>query len=102
MKKVLATILFVGLAASMSLAGSGSWHGWVSDAKCGAKVDADCAKKCADAGEKLVFVNSDKTVIPVTNPEALKGHEGHHVTVKGNLENGMLTVSSVEMMAESK
>ena len=31
--------------------------GMVSDAKCGAKVDAACAQKCADAGEKLVFVN---------------------------------------------
>jgi hypothetical protein len=102
MKKILATILLMGLMVTAAAAKTGSWHGWVSDAKCGAKVDADCAKKCADAGEKLVFVNSDKTVIPVTNPEALKGHEGHHVKVKGNLENGMLTVSSVEMMKDQK
>ncbi|HSM84788.1 MAG TPA: hypothetical protein VLT16_01495 [Candidatus Limnocylindrales bacterium] len=102
MKRVLATMLFLGLTASLGLAKTGSWHGWVSDAKCGAKVNADCAKKCADAGEKLVFVNSDKAVIPVTNPEVLKGHEGHHVMVKGNLDNGMLTVSSVKMMKDQE
>lgn len=100
MKKILGTIFLAGLMAVTAAAKTGSWHGWVSDAKCGAKVNADCAKKCADAGEKLVFVNSDKTVIPVTNPEALKGHEGHHVTVKGKLDKGMLTVSSVEMMKD--
>src|SRR4029077_6829211 len=38
-------------------------NGWVSDSKCGAAGakagHADCAKKCLDAGEKIVFV-SDK------------------------------------------
>ena len=102
MKKILAAILLTGVLAITAAAKTGSWHGWVSDAKCGAKVDADCSKKCAEAGEKLVFVNNDKTVIPVTNPDTLKGHEGHHVKVKGKLDNGMLTVSSVEMMKDQK
>lgn len=57
MKKALPVLLFLGLTASMAVAKTGSWHGWVSDAKCGAKVNADCAKKCADAGQALVFVN---------------------------------------------
>lgn len=102
MKKILAVTLFAVIAVSMSLAKAGSWNGWVSDAKCGAKVNADCAKKCAEAGEALVFINSDKSVVPVTNPETLKGHEGHHVAVKGNMENGKLTVSSVKMLPDQE
>jgi hypothetical protein len=102
MKKVFAAILFLAFTASMTLAETGSWSGWITDAKCAPKVKADCAKKCAEAGEKLVFVDSDaKTILQVANQDALKGHEGHHVTVKGKLDNGTLTVSSVEMIPDA-
>jgi hypothetical protein len=102
MKKIFAVFLFLAVAASMTLAESGSWTGWITDARCAPRVKADCAKKCADAGEKLVFVDSDaKTIIQVANQDALKGHEGHHVTLKGKLENGAITVSSVEMAPEA-
>lgn len=101
MKRILAAFLFLAFAASMTLAETGSWTGWITDAKCAPKVKADCAKKCAEAGEKLVFVDSDaKTILQVANQDALKGHEGHHVTLKGNLDKGTLTVSSVEMVKD--
>ena len=102
MKKILAIILFTGVVVGLSLAEAGTWSGWVTDAKCAPKVKADCAKKCAESGVPLVFVNSDKSVMQVANPEALKGHEGHHVSVKGNVENGKLTVSSVEMLKDQE
>jgi hypothetical protein len=83
--------------------------GWVSDEKCGAKnASADgaaCAKKCIDAGEKVVFVgDSDKKVWNVNNPEALKGHEGHHVAVKAhvNADDGSIHVMSVKMLSQGK
>jgi hypothetical protein len=101
MKRVFAAILFLAFAASMTWAETGSWNGWITDAKCAPKVKADCAKKCAEMGEKLVFVDSDaKTILQVANQDALKGHEGHHVTVKGTLEKGTLTISSVEMIPD--
>lgn len=100
MKKFFAVAVFAALVSSLSLAEAGSWTGWVTDAKCAPKVNAECAKKCADAGEKLVFVNSDKTVMQVANPETLKGHEGHHVTVKGTVDKGTLTISTVEMVKD--
>ena len=100
MKKFLAVVVFAAVVSSLSLAEGGSWTGWVTDAKCAPKVNAECAKKCAEAGEKLVFVNSDKTVMQVANPETLKGHEGHHVTVKGTVDKGTLTISSVEMVKD--
>ncbi len=102
MKKILAIALFAAVAVTLSLAEAGSWTGWVTDAKCAPKVNADCAKKCAEAGEPLVLVTSDKNVVQVSNPDTLKAHAGHHVTVKGNMENGKLTVSSVEMLPDQE
>jgi hypothetical protein len=85
--------------AVMAAPKDGSWTGYVSDAKCGAKVDAACAKKCADAGEARVFVNDgDKSVLKVSNQDALKGHEGHHVKVNGSVDGDTLTVASVSMV----
>ena len=103
MKKILAVSALIALLTAGLWAKSQRWTGYVSDAKCGAKVDAACAKKCIEAGEKVVFVNDgDKAVIPVANPKALKGHEGHHVLVEGQLENNTLTVSKVKMVDEAK
>ena len=101
MKKIFAIAAMVAMfALAASAAGKkGTWTGWVGDEKCGAHVKADCAKKCLDAGEKMVFVtDKDKQVIPVANPEALKDHAGHHVKVKGTLDNGALTVASASML----
>src|SRR6202163_1388111 len=73
------------LVSSVSFAGDAQTvNGWVSDAKCGVKganAGAEaCTKKCIAAGEKAVLVtDTDQKVLTVDNPEALKGHEGHHV-----------------------
>ena len=77
--------------------------GWVSDEKCGVKdIDnADCAKKCAESGSKLVFVSEkDKSVLAVDNQDALKGHEGHYVSVTGKVDNGTLHVDKVAVLKE--
>lgn len=91
-------ILTVAMA---SAAGGRVLTGWVSDAKCGVNINPDCAKKCAAAGEKIVFVTSDKKVLEVSNPTALKGHAGEHVKVKGKTVNGTLTVSSVQVIQDT-
>lgn len=75
--------------------------GIVSDAKCGAaNHDADCVKKCAEAGETLVIVNDkDKSVMSVKNPDMLKGHEGHHVKVKAEVNpDNSLHIMNVAML----
>lgn len=104
MKKLCVVLVLVlafgalAVASSSSSGKAGSWTGWISDEKCGAKVDAACAKKCIDAGQKAVFVNDkDKTVYPIANQDAVKGHAGHHVTIKGSMDKNTLTVSSVTM-----
>jgi len=88
------------IPAAFAASTKGAWNGWVSDAKCGAsKIDADCVKKCEEAGSPLVFVSDkDKSVLQVANQDALKGHEGHHVRVKGSVDGDTLTVSSVTML----
>ena len=78
-------------------------NGWVTDAKCGAKgANAGgeaCTKKCLAAGEKVVVVtDGDQKVLNVENPDALKGHEGHHVAVTGHVSGDSVHVMSVKML----
>jgi hypothetical protein len=78
-------------------------NGYVSDAKCGVKgaseAHAACAKKCAGAGEKLVIVtDGDQKVLAVDNQDALKGHEGHHVSVTGTQNGDTVHVNGVKML----
>ena len=109
MKKLLLVLFAIAFLASASLAKDKApkttkMSGWVSDEKCGVKdIDnADCAKKCAEAGSKLVFVSEkDKSVLNVDNQDALKGHEGHHVSVTGKVENGTLHVDKVSMLKQA-
>lgn len=77
--------------------------GYVSDSKCGAKganpKAAECTKKCIKAGEKMVVVtDEDQKVLTVENPEALTGHEGHHVAVTGHVMGDSIHVQSVKML----
>ena len=58
--------------------------GWISDSMCGAKhmgTGADCVKKCIAGGMKPVFVDGDKQVWSIDNPDAVKDYYGAHVTV---------------------
>ena len=107
MKKMLLLCIALSLVfflVTFALAAdSTSVNGYVSDSQCGAKGAADghaaCMKKCMDKGAKMVVVtDDDKKVLEVENPDALKGHEGHHVTVTGKVTGSMVHVDSVKMM----
>jgi hypothetical protein len=52
-------------------------------------------------GDKLTFVSDkDKKSWDVANPEALKGHEGHHVEVSAHVyaDKDQIHVMSVKML----
>ena len=109
MKKVLSVCLaacFVCALSAMAFDDMGKTStvkGWVSDDKCGAKganAKAEaCTKKCLDAGAKMVVVtDGDQKVLMVDNPEALKGHEGHHVAVTGTMKGDSIHVDSAKML----
>jgi hypothetical protein len=108
MKKVfsvcLGTAVLFFMIVSVSFAVDKSTvNGWVSDSKCGAKganAGAEaCTKKCLAAGAKVVVVtDSDQKVLAVDNPEALKGHEGHHIAVTGEITGDSIHVDSMKML----
>lgn len=113
MKKHLLILALAGLLPALSVAKSNApadtkakvtvLDAWVSDEKCGAKVDAACAKKCLEQGAKLVVVNTtDNSVIPVANQNSVKAFVGQHVTVKGTMQNGALNVASVKPVVSRK
>ena len=105
-KAVLLLLAFVLilLVASVAFAGDAQTvNGWISDSKCGAKgANADaaaCTKKCIAAGASPVVVtDKDQKVLNVDNPDALKGHEGHHVAVTGHIDGDKIHVESVKML----
>jgi hypothetical protein len=111
MKKI-SLMLAVAFLAAVALAQSSpskteSISGWITDAKCATKggdlSNADCAKKCAEKGEKLVLV-TDKShkILAVDNQDALKGHEGHYVSVTGTVSGDTIHVDKVAMLKEPK
>ena len=58
-----------------------------------------------DEGGKTVFVNDkDKQAWNISNLDAVKGHEGHHVKVKAKLNEAdhSMDVEKVTMMSKSK
>jgi hypothetical protein len=101
---VLASVALVSLLATASFAGDATTvNGWISDSKCGVKGAhegaAECTKKCLDGGASMVVVtDKDQKILTVKNPDALKGHEGHHVAVTGKVEGDSIQVDSAKML----
>ena len=112
MKKFFAVVCMICMVLALtavSFAADKPMKGWITDEKCSAKVakgsDANeaCSKKCIEGGEKAVFVNdSDHSVVTIDNPDAIAGHEGHHVAVTGSVSNNSLHVDKVKMLGEKK
>jgi hypothetical protein len=110
MKKLLAIcfalsflFLMVAVVSADDMGKSQTVNGWVSDSKCGAKganAGAEaCTKKCIAAGASAVVVtDGDNKVLTVDNQDALKGHEGHHVAVTGEIKGDTIHVESVKML----
>jgi len=95
-------ISIVLVASALALAGEGSWTGYITDSKCGAKAAhegaEECTTKCVKEGAKLVFVNdTDKKVYAISDQDKVAAHAGHHVAVKGSVEGDTLTVASIDM-----
>jgi hypothetical protein len=100
---LLAGALIVMVASASFAADAQTVNGWVSDSKCGVKGAnagaAECTKKCIGAGASAVVVtDTDQKVLAVDNPEALKGHEGHHVAVTGHIDGDKIHVDSLKML----
>src|SRR6202161_4642445 len=108
MRKVLVlclAICFVFALTAMAfddMGNSATVKGWVSDDKCGAKganENADgCTNKCLAArAEMVMFTYKDQKILMVENPDALKGHEGHHIAASGTVKGDSIHVDSMKM-----
>jgi len=97
MKKYL---LFVGLFLSVVAfaADKGTWTGYISDSKCGAKGNnaghADCAKKCVKDGYAPVFVVGDK-VYTINDPKKVSKYIGDQVTITGTITGDALDIDKI-------
>ncbi len=109
MRKLLVLCLAIGFVFALTalafddMGKATTVNGWVSDDKCGAKGANDkaeaCTKKCLAAGAKMVIVtDKDEKVLMVENPDALKDHVGHHITVTGKVMGDSIHVDSAKMM----
>ena len=118
MKKLYAAVFtfvlgfsLLGFAQDASSGTSASTDKKVAKAE---KKEAKAAEKGKDMsltgwvkeeGGKDVFVNDkDKQSWDISNQDAVKGHEGHHVKVKAKLDesNHSLTVDKLTMMKQKK
>jgi hypothetical protein len=109
MRKVLVlclAICFVFALTALALDDMGKTttvNGYVSDSQCGVKgasaTHAACAKKCAAGGAKMVIVtDGDQKILTVDNPDAVTGHEGHHVAVTGTVTGDSVHINGVKML----
>jgi hypothetical protein len=46
----------------------------------------------------VVVTDADQKILTVDNPDALKGHEGHHVAVTGQVTGDSIHVESAKML----
>ncbi|MFY9826638.1 MAG: hypothetical protein WAM82_35085 [Thermoanaerobaculia bacterium] len=105
MKKTTVLLALFALTAllALPLAGAGtkgSWTGWITDTKCGAKgANAEhkgCSEKCASEGKKLVFYNNaDKKLYSLDNQDAAKANLGYEVKVTGEADGSAIKVDSI-------
>jgi hypothetical protein len=107
------------LVAALSVIGSGvaraeTWKGTIGDSMCGLKHEAGkhgdkagdhktCVEKCIKGGGEYVFLTKDKA-IPIANQSfaALKEHAGHEVMLSGDMKDGKITVTKIEMPKAEK
>jgi len=102
-----AVIGFVGLIGAAEHAGAQqqSWVGMISDSQCGgnhgSEVDVkECTQKCIREGFKYILAtNNGLSTIPIANQDfaALAKYAGDTVTVSGELKNGAIVVSKIDM-----
>ena len=99
-------VLTSALALPAFAASNVTLEGWVSDSKCGAAhgakgPDPDCVAKCIKDGAKPVFVSEDGKVWTIDDPDAVKGHYGHHVSVVATVDQPAKSVhiTKVSMLA---
>lgn len=104
MKKVLVVALALSVLTVMAVAQDETGKDMKKDTSASAPLK-DLKGTVKAEGDKVTFVSDkDKKSWEVMNPEALKGHEGHHVQVSAHVyaDKDQIHVMSVKMLPASK
>jgi hypothetical protein len=109
MKTFSAIVLTLVVSIASVAAAEQTWTGQISDSLCGAKheeaaegqgkmPDRDCTLACVRGGSKFVLV-ADGKIVPIANQDLadLTTHAGHKVKVTGQMKDGGILVSKIEL-----
>ena len=109
MKLLFPVLALIVLFSTLPHAAQQTWTGNISDSACGKKheeaaegngvmPDRECTQACVRGGSKYVLV-VDGNVFQIRNQENkdLATHAGHTVRLTGELKDGAITVSKIEM-----
>jgi hypothetical protein len=103
MRKLLTIIFALGLLASLSLAAQDTTTSQDNgNMKAGASMKSThIMGKISEDGKSFVSDKDGKTYT-IDNPDAVKGHEGHHVALKGHVssDESSVHVASLKMAGE--
>lgn len=101
MKKLMIILFAFGLLTSLSLAAQDTMKQDNAKASTTAKA-ASLTGKISDDGKTFVSDKDGKSW-SIDNPEAVKGHEGHHVTLKAHVsaDAGTVEVVSLKMAGDN-
>ena len=100
MKKLLVVVLGLAVVLSISAFAQDNMGMGKSEKTADAPLKSLKGTIKAD-GDKVTFVNDkDQKAWDVINPEALKGHEGHHVELKAHVyaDKNQIHVMEVKML----
>jgi hypothetical protein len=91
-----------------------TWKGTIGDSMCGVKHSADkhgdkasdhraCVEKCIAKGGEYIFITDGKAMkIANQSFEGLKAHAAHEVMLTGEIKDGAIVVSKIEMPKTEK
>jgi hypothetical protein len=103
MKRLIVLALAVSVLLSVAGLAQGMSQGDAKTDKSATAPLKDIKGTVKAEGDKISFVSdSDSKAWDVINPEALKGHEGHHVQVSAHVyaDKGQIHVMSVKMLKD--
>jgi hypothetical protein len=101
MKKLLTIVFALSLLTSFSLVAQDTMKQDPTKSDTSAKA-ASVTGKISDDGKTFVSDKDGKTYT-ITNPDAVKGHEGHHVTLKAKVspDKNEVDVVSLKMAGDN-
>jgi len=104
MKKVFVVVLALSILTGIAVAQSGMGSDMKNDGSASAPLKNIKGTVKADGGKTWFVADKDSKSWEVVNPEALKGHEGHHVQVSAHVyaDKNQIHVMSVKILPASK